>query len=298
MGRSQRSPAVAFDGSLIMQSGKVAVPHGDGTMNLAYLEWGQADAGRTAVCVHGISRNAHDFQWIGEDLAEHGWRVLSLDMAGRGHSDWLEDASGYAMPVYFQHVQHVMAELGITEPVDWIGTSMGGILGMVMAGMGVTFRNLVLNDVGPFIGQKVVAGIGEAVGTYPAFQDVSEVEAYLKGRFAPYGPVLDAQFAEMASNSWRKDDEGALRLNYDPRIVEPLLAAAPGNLNLWKLYDAIKAPTLVLRGDVSEVLTAETAEEMTGRGPKAELVTFEGITHPLWLTDEEQITTVRDFLER
>jgi pimeloyl-ACP methyl ester carboxylesterase len=283
---------------MTMLSGQIAVPHGDGTLNLAYLEWGPADAEHTAICVHGISRNAHDFRWIGEDLAMHGWRVISLDIVGRGGSDWLDDSSGYGMPVYFQHVQHLMAELGVTSPADWIGTSMGGILGMVMAGMGVPFRNLVLNDVGPFIRKQVVAGIGDAVGAYPAFKDVDEVAAYLKGRFTPYGPVSDAQFAEMAANSWRKDDEGALRLNYDPRIVDPLRAAKPADLDLWKIYDAIKAPTLVLRGDVSEVLTAQTAQEMTERGPKAELVTFAGITHPLWLTDEEQINTVREFLER
>jgi pimeloyl-ACP methyl ester carboxylesterase len=283
---------------MTMQSGKIAVPHNDGSVNLAYLEWGSAGAARTAICVHGISRNAHDFRWLAEDLAAHGWRVLSLDMVGRGGSDWLDDASGYAMPVYFQHVQHVMAGLGVTEPADWIGTSMGGILGMVMAGMGVPLRNLVLNDVGPFIRKEVVAGIGDAVGAYPAFKDVGEVEAYLKTRFSPYGSVSDAQFAELAANSWRKDENGDVRLNYDPRIVEPLLAAEPGDLDLWKLYDAIKVPTLVLRGDVSEVLTAETAEDMTRRGPKAELVTFSGVTHPLWMTDEAQIRTVREFLER
>jgi pimeloyl-ACP methyl ester carboxylesterase len=280
-----------------MQSGAVGVSHGEKTRNLAYLEWGERGADRTAVCVHGISRNARDFRWIAEDLAAHGWHVLSLDMVGRGGSDWLDDPRDYGMPLYVQNVQQALAHLGVTEPVDWIGTSMGGILGMVMAGMGVPFRHLVLNDVGPFIAREVVAGIGEAVGANPAFEDVAGVETYLRGRFAPFGPVSDDQFAELAAHSWRRDADGSLRLNYDPRIVEPLKAAEPADLDLWKLYDVITSPTLVLRGSVSEVLTAATAEEMTRRGPKAELVTVGGVTHPLWLTDVEQIGTIRAFLQ-
>ena len=114
-----------------MDTGHTAVPHGDGNVNLFWRRWGSADASRTAVCIHGISRNGSDFRWLGEDLAEHGWCVYAFDMVGRGGSDWLDDPSGYTIPAYAGHMAHALQALNL-QYVDWIGTSMGGLLGMVM----------------------------------------------------------------------------------------------------------------------------------------------------------------------
>lgn len=273
----------------------VRVPHGKGEVALAYLEWGAPDAERTAVCVHGISRNAHDFRWLAHELATAGWRVLAFDMVGRGSSDWLDDPAGYVMPSYAAHMSAAIKALGL-DHVDWIGTSMGGILGMVMAASGAPLRRLVLNDIGPHVSAEALAGIVEAVGQQPVFGSVGDAEAFLKARFAPYGPVADSQWATIAAHSVRRDERGALRLHFDPAIVVPFGDTPPPALDLWKLWDVIKVPTLVLRGGVSEILDQKTAEAMTTRGPRATLFTFHGIAHPLWLTDNEQIHLVRDWL--
>jgi len=280
-----------------MKAGRIAVPHGDGEVGLFYREWGKAGAERTAVCVHGISRNGSDFLWLAEDLAAQGWRVLSFDMVGRGGSDWLDDSSGYTIPVYAGHMAHVLQDMQLRD-IDWIGTSMGGLLGLVMAGTGSTFRSLVLNDIGPFLSASVMAGIVEHVAVQPAFGSVKQAAAYMKNRFAPYGPVTDEQWIELAAGNLRRREGEDFRLHYDPEIIAPMRAIEPADMDLWKLWDAISCPTLVLRGGISEVLDSATAQQMTERGPEAELVTEEGITHPLWLTDEGQISTVRDFLSR
>ena len=275
----------------------IEVPHGEGSVRLAYLAWGDPSAERKALCVHGISRNAHDFAWLAPLLAEAGWYVVAVDIVGRGRSQWLDDPAGYTPPHYIQHLAHVVAELDLGG-VDWIGTSMGGLIGQVVAASGaIPMRCLVLNDVGPFIAKSVLADIVANVGVDPVFADEDELKAYLMERYMPYGPVSDAQWTHIARNSGRRDGAGRLRLHYDPAIVAPQKEQEPADLDLWKLYDAIKVPVLVLRGGVSQVLDQETAEAMTNRGPGATLVTFHGITHPLWLADDEQMHLVRDWLE-
>ena len=275
----------------------IEVPHGEGSVRLAYLTWGDPSAQRKALCVHGISRNAHDFAWLAPLLAEAGWYVVAVDIVGRGRSQWLDDPMGYTPPHYLQHLAHVVAELGLGE-VDWIGTSMGGLIGLVAAASGaIPMRRLVLNDIGPFIAQSVLADIVAHVGVDPVFADEAKLKAYLMERYAPFGPVSDAQWTHLARHSGRRDGAGRLRLHYDPAIVAPQKEQEPADLDLWKLYDAIEVPVLVLRGGVSQVLDQETAEAMTNRGPAATLVTFHGITHPLWLADDEQMHLVRDWLE-
>ncbi|MDA1071373.1 MAG: alpha/beta hydrolase [Proteobacteria bacterium] len=278
-----------------MKSRTIRVPHGTGEVSLHYLEWGSAKAERVAVCVHGISRNAHDFRWLGDCLAEAGWRVLSFDMVGRGKSEWLADPKGYIVPVYVQHMVHAMSRLGL-ENVDWIGTSMGGLIGMGLAVSNAPLRSLVLNDVGPFISAGALAGIAAAVAHPPSLVSVAEVVGYLKGRFTPYGPVSDAQWQELAAGSVRKDADGTLRLHYDPAISAPMEGITPADVDLWGLYDRIKVPVMALRGAVSPILDQPTAEAMTHRGPHAMLFTFHNITHPLWLADNEQMHLVRDWL--
>ncbi|MBT6202882.1 MAG: alpha/beta hydrolase [Alphaproteobacteria bacterium] len=283
--------------SSAMHEEHIAVPHGGGTVNLFYRSWGDADADRTAVCIHGISRNGSDFRWLAEDLASNGWKVVAFDMVGRGGSDWLDEPMGYTVPVYAGHMAHAMKALNLKN-VDWIGTSMGGLLGLIMAAMGTSFRSIVLNDVGPFLAGNVVAGILEAVDVAPVFASVEQASSHMQERFAPFGPVTSEQWLELAQGNLRKAEDGSLRLHYDPAIVEPLKALEPADMDLWKLWDGLTMPTLVLRGGVSVVLDAATAQSMTERGPKATLVTEENITHPLWLADAGQIATVRQFLQR
>ena len=278
-----------------MKSKTIRVPHGTGEVGLHYLEWGSPKAERVAVCVHGISRNAYDFRWLAEGLVEAGWRVLSFDMVGRGKSEWLEDPQGYTIPNYVQHMVHAMSKLGLEE-VDWISTSMGGLIGMGLAVSNAPLRRLVLNDVGPFISSNALAGIAAAVASPPPLVSVAEVSGYLKGRFTPYGPVTNEQWEELAANSVRKEKDGSLFLHYDPGISAPMDGMTPVDVDLWGLYDRIKVPVMALRGAVSRILDQGTAEEMTHRGPHAMLFTFHNITHPLWLADDEQVHLVRDWL--
>lgn len=263
---------------------------------LGYVEWGDPAAPRTVLCLHGLTRNARDFDFLAEALAGTA-RVLALDVAGRGRSGWLADPARYAVPTYVAHVTAFLDGLGLGS-VELVGTSMGGIIGMGLA----TFQparvaKLVLNDVGGRVPVAALAGIAEYLEDEPpVFADLAGLEAHLRWALAPFGPLTDAQWAHLARHSARPVP-GGLTLHYDPAIAAPFRETATADLELWPLYDAVTCPTLLLHGAESLLLPAEVAAEMTGRGPKARLVTFAGIGHAPALMAADQIAVVRDFLE-
>lgn len=264
-------------------------------LKLGYVEWGDAAAARTVVCVHGLTRNARDFDALAEALARHGGRAIAIDVAGRGASDWLGDPAQYDVAVYARHLGRMLALLGL-EAVDWVGTSMGGLIGMrIAAAPGTPIQRLVINDVGPFIAKATMAPIKLYLGLDLAFASIEELERHLRQIHAPFGPLGDAQWRHLAEHSARWTPEG-VKLHYDPAIREPFLAWSPDDIDLWDEFDRIACPTLVLRGGDSLLLDALTAERMTRRGPCATLVTFPGIGHAPALMAEDQIGIVRGWL--
>jgi pimeloyl-ACP methyl ester carboxylesterase len=264
-------------------------------VRVAFADWGPPDAPRTVVCVHGLTRQGRDFDALARSLVADGWRVLCPDLPGRGRSQWLDDPAAYAAPTYVMQVAALLEGLGL-RAVDFVGTSLGGIVGMGLAAMPDNpIRSLVLNDIGGAIPLHAMAYIAHYIQLRPRFADLAEAEAYFREIHSGFSDLGDAEWRAMAAHSTRALPEGGYDLGYDPAIAQAFLTTV-GDVELWGLYDTIKMPTLLLRGGASQLLTAETAAAMTERGPKAELVTFPGVGHAPGLTRPEQIEPIVRFL--
>jgi len=266
-----------------------------GLHRMAYLEWGDPRNRDVLICVHGLTRSARDFDNLARELCGH-YRVVCPDVAGRGESDRLADPMLYVVPQYAADMVTLIARLDV-EAVDWVGTSLGGLIGMSLAGLaGTPVRRMVLNDCGPVIAHAALERIAAYVGMTPLFPALADAEKYVRTISAPFGEHTDAEWRFMTEN-WLRKVEGGWQAHYDPRIAEAFRATMPpGDLEFWPVYDAIRCPTLLLRGAQSDLLSKDTAQAMTRRGPKARLVEFPGIGHAPTLMHADQIAVVRDFL--
>ncbi|MFT4171665.1 MAG: alpha/beta hydrolase [Rhodocyclaceae bacterium] len=264
---------------------------------MAYVEWGDPRNTRVLMCVHGLTRNGRDFDFLARALARD-YRVVCPDIVGRGDSDWLRVKMDYAVPLYVADVVTLLARLNV-DTVDWVGTSMGGLIGMALASQPATpIKRLVLNDVGPVISGQALWRIGEYVGRAPQFASFAEAEQYIRAVSASFGRLSDAQWQHLTEHSIRSTG-GGFRMAYDPGIgdafrLSPALAVS--DIVVWPTYDLIRCPTLVIRGAESDLLSADTVEEMTRRGPHAESVTVPEVGHAPTLMDEPQIGIVKRFL--
>ena len=268
-------------------------PHGFHRM--AYWEWPGPAKGRTVVCAHGLTRNGRDFDMLAAALSS-AFRVVSPDIVGRGKSDWLEEPADYGYDVYRADMAARIARLDVNE-VDWIGTSMGGILGMMLAAEPRSpIRRLVLNDVGGLVAREGIARIASYVGRDPSFPDLDALEQASRKIAGPFGALTDQQWRHLATHSARRKPDGSLGFAYDPRIGDGFRAEEPKDVDLWKTYDAVRCPTLVLRGAESDVLRRADAETMTQTGPRARLVEFAGVGHAPALMAADQIAAIRAFL--
>jgi pimeloyl-ACP methyl ester carboxylesterase len=265
-----------------------------GFHRVVWYEWGDPRAREVVVCVHGVGRNGRDFDVFGETLASTH-RVLAVDMPGRGRSDWLPDPQLYSFPTYLTTLTALIAASG-ADTVSWVGTSMGGLLGIALAAQPNTpVARLVVNDVGPVIEPGALVRIREYLGTDPAFERYEDIEAYVRAISAPFGPLTDAQWSHLVRTNVRQDDQGRWRIGYDPGIGAAF-AAQPALTDLWHLWDAVRCPTLVLRGEHSDLLGAGTAAAMATRGPRARVVQIPGVGHAPMLLDAQQIDVVATFL--
>ena len=270
-----------------------ASPHG--LHRVAYMEWGDPANPRVLVCVHGLTRNGRDFDDLARAMAPH-YRVICPDVAGRGLSEWLPVKDDYQLPIYVADMVTLIARLNV-DTVHWVGTSMGGLIGMLIASLpNNPIRRLVLNDVGPVITASSLRRIGQYVGQAPVFPTYDAAEAYIREVSAPFGPLTDAQWRQLSEHSV-KQVEGGWVMRYDPGIGEPFRKMPiVVDVDLWQIYDAIACPTLLVRGAESDLLLPETAAQMGSRGPKAALVEVPGVGHAPTLMDAAQIAPVRDFL--
>jgi len=267
-----------------------------GPRTMAYVEWGDPKA-KVLVCVHGLTRCARDFGFLAQEMARRGYRVICPDVAGRGDSSWLTDPMDYAVPTYTKHMLLLLAHLQL-ESVHWVGTSLGGLIGMSIAAMpGSPIGRLVLNDVGPVLTVAAVQRIAAYVGKWPPLPDIEAAERYVREVSAPFGPHTDAEWRFLTEHVVRRNPDGSLRMHYDPAIAVPFSAEpATRDVQLWALYDAIRCPTLGLRGEHSDLLSRETVAQMAVRGPRARAVEFAGVGHAPTLIHTDQIAVVRDFL--
>ena len=266
-----------------------------GFHRIAYDEWPGPPGAPTLVCVHGLSRNARDFDGFAEAMSKTH-RVVCPDMPGRGRSEWLKNSAEYAFPTYLSDCAGLIARLDV-EAVEWVGTSMGALIGMLLAAQpGAPIRKLVVNDAGPFVSKEGLNRIGAYLGTGATFESIEAMETAVRTNNAPYGPLTDAQWRKVTLDSARQLPDGRLGYNYDPRLGDPYKSGPVGDVDLWPFWDAVSCPVLVLRGEHSDVLGREVAQAMTQRGPKARLVEFAGLGHAPQLLAEDQIGVVRDFL--
>jgi pimeloyl-ACP methyl ester carboxylesterase len=279
---------------------------------MAYWEWGPANAGHVVVCVHGLSRQGRDFDVLAQalvDRAAGSVRVICPDVVGRGKSDWLADPMGYQVPAYAVDMFALLAYLQpTTRLLDWVGTSMGGLIGMAVCGqtqipLPVTVRRLVLNDVGPAIQWDSIVRIGQYLGRVVQFESLQQAADAMWAVSTTFGPHTPAQWLELSRHMTKpvSGSAAAVTLHYDPAIAVPFGAmtresAAQGEAVLWQLYDAIRAQTLLLRGAQSDLLSTQTAQRMTERGPKARLLEFAGVGHAPTLIADDQVDAVASFL--
>jgi pimeloyl-ACP methyl ester carboxylesterase len=267
-------------------------PHG--FHRVVYYEWGDPANANVVICVHGVGRNGRDFDVLGEALsATH--RVLAVDMPGRGASDWLADPNDYVFPTYLATLDALIARSG-AETVAWVGTSMGGLLGMVAASLPKTpVARLVVNDVGPVVEPAALARIAEYFGADPTFATYDEIDRYVRQISAPFGPLSEAQWTHVVGTNVRQRPDGRWGLVYDPGIAVPFRqqAAPPA---LWPMWDAIACPTLLLHGAQSDLLTSATAAEMASRGPRPRVIEFPQVGHAPTLLPPEQVEPVVAFL--
>jgi pimeloyl-ACP methyl ester carboxylesterase len=266
---------------------------------IAYTEWGDPGSERVVVCVHGLSRQGRDFDFLARALAADGYRVVCPDLVGRGKSGRLSDPDDYALPQYAVDMTMLIARLGAAE-VDWIGTSLGGLAGMVLAGMPQSpIRRLVINDIGPYLPWSALRRIGDNVRNAPReFPDLAAAEAYFREVHAPFGALTDKQWRHIAEHSVERRPDGRFDMLFDPGIGEAFRPGRVYNVSMWGYWDAIECPVLVLRGASSDLLLADTAAEMAERGPRAEVVEIEGCGHAPALMDEAQIRLVTGWLRR
>jgi pimeloyl-ACP methyl ester carboxylesterase len=263
---------------------------------MTYTQWGEAGAERTVVCVHGLTRNGRDFDALATALAAAGWRVVCPDVVGRGLSDRLPEPAAYGFPQYLADMTALIARLDVAQ-VDFVGTSMGGLIGLLMAALpGTPLRRLVINDVGPFIPMAAMERIGAYLSSDPVFPDLTAAESYIRQVHAPFGTLSDDQWRHLTEHSLRPVEPGAYRLAYDPRIAQRFTETPIEDVDLWAQWDAVACPVLALRGANSDLLLAETAREMSQRGPRAQVVEIEGCGHAPALMAADQIALVLDWL--
>ena len=288
-------------GKKIMKDNEVYVKLDDGnSYRLHYVDWGQL-SDKTLVCVHGLTRNCRDFDYLAKKLvANHGYRVISIDMFGRGKSDYLPDAKMYNYANYYLATLHLLDQLKL-ESIDYIGSSMGGILAMQLAqNRPSLFNKLILNDVGTFLSKASLARIAKDVRVYPSFLNLERAKEHLKIKLANFGIRSEENWNYITQHSLHKNDINEYILNYDLKATDSMLAFFDQNATdldlseLWKTVNYKKL--LILRGKNSDILTHQNALAMTKQKENATLIEFENTAHAPALIENDQLAPVIDWL--
>lgn len=279
-----------------------------GFHRIAYSDWGRADASANGLanrptassnvvfCLHGLTRNRHDFDTLAGTLAQSR-RVVCPDLAGRGKSEWLKDSVNYNLLQYNLDFTVLAARIGAPE-YDVVGTSLGGLMGMSMAGIANSpIRKLVINDIGPIVPIGALRRLMAYVGDDPEFETLDELEEYLRVKLSPFAPMTDDDWQHMAKKSVRETETG-FRLAFDPKIVNNFNRYwLVVHFNLWKFWKSIKCPVLVLRGEKSDFLSTQLRDSMLETLPHAEIVEFPDAGHVPTLNSVEQVQMIETWLD-
>ncbi|MYN45509.1 alpha/beta fold hydrolase [Pseudoduganella sp. FT93W] len=275
-----------------------------GLHTMSYKEWGDADNPRVLLCVHGVTRVSDDFDAMAQVLAAD-YRVIAPDIVGRGRSGRLLNPQLYRIPQYVSDIVTLLARVlpdhGAAK-VDWFGTSMGGLIGLGLASLpGNPIGKLILNDIGPVLAPAALQRIGDYIGQDMRFDTYEEAAQFIRDVSVTFGPHTEAEWDKLARDVLRQDKDGKWVRHYDMGLAQPFRSATPESVDadqaaLWAAYDAIRCDTLLIRGAESDLLSAETAQQMGQRGPRAKLVEIAGVGHAPTFVHEDQIAIVRQFL--
>jgi pimeloyl-ACP methyl ester carboxylesterase len=266
------------------------------THTIRWCEWGDPENPKVLLCAHGLSRNGRDFDYLARKACVQ-YRVICPDYPGRGISDALEN------PVYYNNAQYLSDSLAILsvikfEILDWLGTSMGGLVGMALAASDNNpVRKIVLNDVGPFISGQALAVIGDYLTDTPAFSSLRQAESYFRQVYASFGKLDDEHYLHFVEHGVKPSSSGnGFVLNNDPEIIARFISNKPVDHHLWDIWDRISIPTLILRGQYSGLLLPQTVEQMKFRHALAQSVEIPGCAHAPSLMTESQIEIVNNWL--
>jgi len=279
---------------------------GGGSRRLAYTDWGDPRNSHVVICVHGLTRNCRDFDFLAMAL-EQDFRVVCVDLAGRGRSDWLEDAEDYNSAMTYLSdmecvLKHIYRQNNHHCPyLYWVGVSMGGLVGMLLAARqrlsGICrFRALVMSDIGPFVPSSILSVFAMSIGQNPHFRNLNELEVHMRDTALPHNALTDAQWHHMALYSAREYEDGTIGYRYDPAISSGFHASKLKDLDFWSYWNRLDLPILVLKGGKSSVLTSETVRKMQLHQPDMTIIELADIGHAPMLMGVEQINLVRDFL--
>jgi pimeloyl-ACP methyl ester carboxylesterase len=271
---------------------------------MAYKEWGDPDNDKVLVCVHGVTRVSDDFDYLARALSGH-YRVVAPDVAGRGRSERLRDPRLYTVQQYVADMVTLIARVTANNPegtVHWFGTSMGALVGIALASLeGTPVRKLVINDIGPVLDKEAMLRIGDYIGQDLRFPSFAEGAAFVRDVSLSFGPHTDDEWNKLARDVLRQTPEGHWVRHYDLALAQPFRAltlerAQADEAALWAAFDAIRCPTLLVRGEHSDLLSRDTAREMATRGPKPRLVEIPGVGHAPTFIHDDQIAIAREFL--
>ncbi|OEZ58083.1 alpha/beta fold hydrolase [Duganella sp. HH105] len=275
-----------------------------GLHRMSYKEWGDESNPNVLICVHGVTRVGDDFDAMARALA-NDYRVICPDIVGRGRSGWLKNPQLYRIPQYVSDIVTLLARVlpdGEQSSVDWFGTSMGGLIGLGLASLpGNPIRKLVLNDIGPVLAPMALQRIGDYIGQDLRFDTFDEAAKFIRDVSLTFGEHTEEEWHKLATDVLRQDKDGKWVRHYDMGLALPFRSATPESAEadeamLWAAYDAIRCPTLLVRGAESDLLSPETAALMTQRGPKAKLVEIAGVGHAPTFIHDDQIAIVKQFL--
>ena len=275
-----------------------------GLHRMAYKQWGEADNPNVLVCVHGVTRVGDDFDALARALSDH-YRVVCPDVVGRGRSGQLGNPQLYQIAQYVSDMVTLVARVtanSASGKVDWFGTSMGGLIGMALASLPDNpIGKLVLNDIGPTLDPVALRRIGDYIAQDLRFASFAEGAAFVREVSASFGEHTDEQWHKLAADVLREGDDGQWVRHYDMGLAEPLRGATAEKAKadeamLWAAYDAIRCPTLLVRGANSDLLSQATAQQMLTRGPKPQLVEIANTGHAPTFIHADQIAIARKFL--
>lgn len=271
-------------------------PVGFKKMHYAYWQgYGQGQGGYCTICVHGMSRNYHDFDFLGQELSKNGFNVYCPDILGRGKSDYLPDSSLYNFTQYLNDLNALIARIG-SDQINWVGTSMGGLLGIILASQPNTpIKKLVLNDIGPFVSVEILQKVRTVLSRSGPFQTHQEAIDKMRDKLSTFGPLTQDQWDYILPLNIIQNPDSTYRFPYDPNII----ANNPENdINLWSLWGQIKCPIFVIRGEQSQVMTLEILEQMKQVQPDIDILTIPHTGHAPMLMDSNQIQQIKDFLKK